>query len=250
MTAELAQPPLLPPAVERLLAELVESARAAAHSHLRSLVLYGSAAEGALRPTSDVNLLMVLSAFDPAELDLLREPYRMAQAAVQMRCMFVLERELGACTQAFAEKFSDILRRRRVLFGPDPFAGVVLPPQVVVARLRQVLLNDLLRLREMYVSRSLREEQLVRVVADSAGPLRSAAATLLQLEGDPPQSGKPALEHFAASFPGAGFEGLLAQLSTAREQRSLPPGVAGPTVLLLLELYGRLLARADELAQP
>jgi hypothetical protein len=35
------------------------------------------------------------------------------------------------------------------------------------------VLNQSPRLREQYVLRSLREEQLVLVVADAAGPLRS-----------------------------------------------------------------------------
>ena len=239
--------PELSAAVERLLADLVACARSAARSQLRSIVLYGSAAENALRPTSDVNLVLVLSSFDPAELDLLREPYRIGQAAVRMRCMFLLEREVGASCLAFAEKFADILRRRRVLYGDDPFAGIVIPREVLVARLGQVLLNDLLRLREAYVSRSLREEQMVRVVAEAAGPLRSAAATLLELEGDPPMPGKTALRHFARSFAPGRYDTVLTQLSEARERRVLPPGAAGPCLLALIELNERLWERASQL---
>ncbi len=240
-------PPDLDAAVDRILDDLVASARRVAKSELRSIVLYGSAAEGAMRATSDVNLILVLSSFEPAELDLLREPYRIGQAAVRVRCMFLLEREVEAACLAFAEKFADVLRRRRVLYGSDPFANIVIPREVVMARLRQVLLNDLLRLREAYVSRSLREEQLVRVIADAAGPLRSAAATLLELEGDPPMEGKTALAHFAQSFAAGRYDGVLARLSLARETRTLPPGVAGPSMLLLVELCERLYQRATEL---
>jgi len=239
--------PELEAAVERFLGDLVAQARRFARSELRSIVLYGSAAEGALRPTSDVNLLLVLKSFEPAELDLLREPYRIGQAAVRMRCMFLLESELEAACLAFAEKFADVLRRRRVLYGDDPFAKIVIPREVLVSRLRQVLLNDLLRLREAYVSKSLREEQMVRVVADAAGPLRSAAATLLELEGDPPMAGKTALGHFAHSFAKGRFDAVLAQISEARERRVLPPGAAGPCLLSLIELCRRLYERAAEL---
>ena len=82
--------------------------------------------------------------------------------------MILLESEIPAAAEAFAEKFSDILRRRRVLHGSDPFAGVSISREAAIGRLRQVCLNMVLRLREQYALRSLREEQAARAVADAA----------------------------------------------------------------------------------
>ena len=64
--------------VETILAELVSTASEALGSNLISIVLFGSAAEGRLRANSDVNVLMLLRAFDPAQIDFLREPLRLA----------------------------------------------------------------------------------------------------------------------------------------------------------------------------
>jgi len=114
--------------------------------------------------------------------------------------------------------------------------------------LKQVLLNLTLRLRESYVLRSLREEQLALVVADTAGPLRSCAATLLELEDQPAGSPKEALERMVASLSEPGWEKALSHLSEARERRVLPRGVAGPTLLRLIELTRRMRARAEMLA--
>src|SRR5687768_12122218 len=72
---------------------------------LRAIVLYGSAAEGRLRPTSDVNLVLVLRSFDRARIDPLREPFRVARAAAGLRVMFLLEREIDHAAHAFAVKF-------------------------------------------------------------------------------------------------------------------------------------------------
>ena len=127
----------LPEAVDRILAELVEAARSSLGSDLRSIVLYGSAAEGRMRPTSDVNAIIVLAAFDPAKIDALREPLRTAQAAVQLSTMVLLESEIAAAVDAFAVKFADVLHRRRVLFGTDPFAGVTLSRSAEISRLKQ-----------------------------------------------------------------------------------------------------------------
>ncbi len=172
----------------------------------------------------------------------------MAQAAVRLAAMFLLESEVGAAAEAFAVKFADVLRRRRVLHGDDPFAHLAIGRPAEIARLKQVLLNLTLRLRAAYVLRSLREEQLALVVADAAGPLRACAATLLELEGQPAPSPKEALARVAGSLGQAGSDGALANLSVARERRLLPPGVAAATLFRLIELAQRMSARAARLA--
>jgi predicted nucleotidyltransferase len=180
----------LPRNVASVLTEFINAAKEAFGSDLRSVVLYGSGAEGKLRPTSDVNLVLVLAAFTQPQADQLREPLRLAQAAINLRTMFLLQSELRPATEAFAVKFADIARRRRVLYGEDPFASVAVSRDDAIFRLKQTLLNLTLRMRGAYVARSLREEQLGAVIADVAGPLRSCASTLLELEGAPASSPK------------------------------------------------------------
>jgi len=237
----------LPETVDRVLAELVEAAKSALGPDLRSIVLYGSAAEGRLRPTSDVNAIMVLAAFDPARVDQLREPLRTAEAAIHLTTMFLLESEVAAAVDAFAVKFADILHRRQVLFGTDPFAGLTPSRGAEIARLKQVLLNLILRLRHRYLMRSLRDEQAALAVADTAGPLRSCAAALLELQGKPAASPREALEKLAAGLSGAGWSDVLKHVSEARETRTLPPGMAAPTLLRLIDLAREMRAQVDAL---
>jgi predicted nucleotidyltransferase len=239
----------LPPNVARVLPEFVEQARGAFADDLRAIVLYGSGAEGKLRPTSDVNLLLVLSAFDQEKADQLREPLRLAQAEIQLRAMFLLESEVGPAMEAFAVKFADISRRRRVLYGVDPFSGISVSRGDAVFRLKQTLLNLPLRLREAYLARGLRDEQLVALIADMAGPLRSCAATLLKLEGKPVESSKEALRQVAASVPdGPARAEEVSLISEARQERTLAPGVAAPTLFHLIELAGAMRTRAENLS--
>jgi predicted nucleotidyltransferase len=238
----------LPVAVGKALEVFLDASRSAFGSRLLSAVLYGSAAEGRLRATSDVNLLLVLSAVDRPSMDQVADPLRLAHAAVRLDVMFLLQEEVEAATRAFAAKFDDIRRRRRVLLGPDPFADLSIPRPALVTRLRQILLNLVLRLRRAYARDSLREEQLARLVADEAGPLRSAAAALLELEGAPAPSPKEALARVAASVNGGAFGDALARLSEARETGRLPAGVAGDTLFRLMELAQRMRERAEVLS--
>lgn len=238
----------LPPQVRRVLHDVVEAACGAFGPALRSVVLYGSGAEGRLRATSDVNLILVLRAFDRARADQIREPLRIAEAAIRLSAMFLLEAEIAAAMEAFAEKFADVLRRRQILYGDDPFRALTVARRAAIARLKQVLLNQILRLRALYVLRSQREEQLALVVADAAGPLRSSAASLLELEGCPAASPREALRLVASALPESDWDTVLARLSEARETRRLAPGVAGDTLLRLIELATRMRARADALS--
>jgi predicted nucleotidyltransferase len=237
----------LPAEVTRALSELVETARVVLGSDLRSVVLYGSAAEGQLRPTSDVNVIFVVSEFDAGKMDRLREPLRVAHAAIRLSAMVLLEGEVQAAVEAFAVKFADILHRRQVLFGADPFTGVTVPRGAEIARLKQVLLNLVLRLRQTYLLRSLREEQTVAAIADASGPLRACAAALRELQGKPVLSPKEALSAVAKELAGS-WDEALGHLSEARENRPLPPHAAGPTLLSIMDLARRMHGTAQTLA--
>jgi len=236
----------LPSPAARALTEFAERAREVLGPDLRSVVLYGSAAEGRLRSTSDLNVIVVLDRFEAARMDRLREALRVGQAAARLAVMFLLASEVPAAMEAFAAKFADVLRRRRVLLGDDPFAGLAIPRAAEIARLRQVLLNLALRLRAAYVADGDREERLALSVADAAGPLRSCAATLLELHGRPAASGKEALEKLAAET-GGGFAEALRRLSEARETRMLPAGSAAPALLGLVDLSQHLRSLAEAL---
>jgi len=232
----------LPAQVSRILKEFIDAAQATFAADLKSIILFGSAAEGRLRATSDVNVILLLAQFDPQSAEAMREPLRVAQAAIRLSPMFLIEAELPSAITAFAEKFSDILRRRRILFGTDPFTGVTIPRGVVISRLDQVMLNLVLRLREAYVMRGLREEQLALAVAEAAGPLRSTAATILDLQGKPISSSKLALENFVQTSGNSSWSEVLKRISEAREKRLLPQGIAGPTLLQLIEIAASIRA--------
>ena len=236
----------LPPEVARVLDDFVQAARDAFGADLEAVVLFGSGAEGALRPTSDVNLIVVLAAFDPAKAAPLRGAFRTAHAAANLSVMYLRRDEVPAAAEAFAQKFADIARRHRVLYGSDPFAGLSVPRDALIRRLDQVLLNLTLRLRAAFVARGLREEQLAHAIADAAGPLRTCAANLLSLEGGAPPSPKAALERLTRDL-GGDWDEVLANITRARTDEALPQGAAERTLTRLIDLAERMRARGREL---
>jgi predicted nucleotidyltransferase len=240
--------PQLPAQVKQVLDDFLQAARESFGKDLLSVVLYGSAAEGKLRATSDVNLVLVLSSFAPDKADPLRAPLRLAQTAIQLRPMFLLKDEIPAAARSFASKFADILRRRVILHGDDPFASISIPREIQILELKQQLLNQILRLRASYVSRSLREEQLNFVIAYAIGPLRSSAAALLELQGRPAASSHHALELVGAELGLANWPQTLASLSATQESPLAAPGEAPRLFFQVLDLACRMHSQAQALS--
>ena len=190
-------------------------------------------------------MIVVLSAFDAAKAAEMRGPFAAAHAAVRLRPMYLLRSEVGEAAEAFAQKFADVRRRRRVLFGEDPFSALQGSRPAEIFRLRQVLLNLALRLRATYVA-AASDEKLAWAVAETAGPLRSCAATLLELEGRPAGAPREALRQVATSLrPDA--ENLLATISEARETGTFPSGDAGSVLLRLADLAAAMRDRTAKI---
>ena len=234
----------VPDQVRQVLEGMVEAARRGFGDDLRAIVLYGSAAEGRLRATSDVNLMFVLRRFDEEKANDFREPFRFAGAAVDVNAMFVLEKELDLATREFAQKFADMQRRHVMLYGDDPLTRINISREALVRRLQQTLLNLSMRLRELYLARSLREEQCALTIAEATGPLRAAAASILELEGRGTLAPKEALYTFVHDLGPSDFIDLLPHLSEARERRVLPPGRAADLLFTTAELASALHDRA------
>jgi predicted nucleotidyltransferase len=226
----------LPDRVRSTLEDFIAAGIRVSGENLKSAILFGSGAEGKLRPTSDVNLVLVFGDVRLSELERLREDLSFAHAAIGLEVMFLEEAEIDVAAQAFAVKFTDILSRHRVLHGSDAFASLKISREATINRLRQVLVNLTLRLRERYALIGAREEQLSLLIADVSGPIRACAAAILGLEGERVTSPKEALEIIAPRLPGADRTELLANISSARQESGLAPAVADATIGALLEL--------------
>jgi hypothetical protein len=237
----------LPDRVAHELQGFVDAARSALGDTLVSIVLFGSGAEHRLRATSDLNVVVVLRSFDAARLEPCRAATSRAHATIRLQTLWLLESEIPAAAEAFAVKFVDIARRHRVLHGTDPFAGLIVDRQALIWRLRQVLLNQVLRLRAALVEAGEHEDRLAVRVADAAGPLRVAAAEILELEGRPATGPKEALLEASRDWTDPARERVLAAISMARESRQLPAGEASSVLVGVMALAAFLQERAAAL---
>jgi len=240
-------PEALPAEVRAWLSQSSQALIDCLGDELEALILFGSAAEGLMRASSDVNLLVLLRRFDPERIDRASGVLQDAAAAVELHPMFLLGSELSLAAESFSVKFDDIAHRHVVLYGKDLFAALTIPRALLVRRLQQVLFNLTLRLRTLYANGRAREESLAAVIADVAAPLRRSAYAILELRGDRPSSPKAALESLAAEL-GDDWTSDLQNLSKAREDLHLGPGMAANLILRLSELSESLRQRAATLS--
>lgn len=224
--------------LDQPLIDLVGHLTTAFGDDLQSLILFGSAAEGRQRAVSDTNMVMVVRRFTPERVAAAREHLALARIALRLRLMVLCSDEIPSAVSAFAVKFADILRRRRVLFGSDPFIDVVIPRPAAIAQLRQAVLNVVLRLREQSLVLA-NDASSTLAAAEAAGGLRACAAQLLTLEGVPAATPRAALEQIAG--------GTMDDLSAAREGR-LPVGGGNVLIDRLLACAVTMRVRAEQLA--
>ncbi|HEX7698438.1 MAG TPA: hypothetical protein VF394_13605, partial [Candidatus Acidoferrum sp.] len=135
-----------------------------------------------------------------------------------------------------------------ILHGDDPFASISIPREIEIIELKQQLLNQILRLRASYVSRSLREEQLDLVIAHAVGPLRSSAAALLELQGTAAASSQQALERIGSDLALANWPQTLASLSVIQESHLAAPGEGPILFFQVLDLACRMHSQAEALS--
>jgi predicted nucleotidyltransferase len=232
--------------VQKVLASFTDAATKAFGDSLRSIVLFGSAAEDRLRPVSDVNVLVVLRTFDPAAAERLRDELRLARAAVALRPMFVAEAELPDAVELFATKFADIRRRHRVLVGDDPFDKITVSRAARVRSLRRTLLNLSMRLRERFAS--VPADGHAAVLAAFAPTVRTAAAEWLALRDGASPTPREALSQAARELGDGADASALETMSAAREGGDVQPAQARDALLRLSALVGRLATAAAGLA--
>ncbi len=162
--------------------------------------------------------------------------------------MILLREEVSVASRAFAPKFADIIRRRVILFGADPFASLSIPRDTEIRQLKQQSLNLTLRLRAAYVGRSLREEQLTRFIATKLGALRALSAALLELEARPGMSTQAAFQCLGGELKLSRWPEALALLTAVHEGRLLPPGSAAQVLFQLLEFLRGATLRVEALS--
>lgn len=151
-----------------ILDELVERLKKSYQERLVSAILYGSAATGDHHGKySDLNILCVLREITTREIAESEPIFRWWRERNNPAPLLLSAEEVRASTDCFPIEFHDIRERRRVLYGEDVAAELVIDDTFYRARVEYELRAKLIRLRQKAGGVLSDKELLLRLLLDS-----------------------------------------------------------------------------------
>ncbi len=195
------------------LEQLVSKLELAFSGRLVSVVLYGSAAApGQSDRFSDLNILCVLKDITPRELADGEPILRWWREQGNPAPLLMSEEEVSNSADSFPIEFRDMQHRRRVLFGPDPIADLVVHDTQYRTQVEHELRSNLLRLRQQGASILSDTPALLALCADSVSTFCVLNRHALALAGvKPAEDRRAVVRQVAETIPAdmAAFESLL-----------------------------------------
>ncbi|MGH9402630.1 MAG: hypothetical protein ACRD2P_11045 [Terriglobia bacterium] len=179
---------------------LVERLKRAAGENLRSVVLYGSAANENFSPKhSDVNILCLLRQIDVPGLVRLQGAAKWwTKKGHPAPLVFTLE-ELQRSADIYAVELLEIKSCRRVLFGEDVFESLETPMRLYRLQVERELRHSLIRLRQSYVLAAGNHKAVVQLMVRSFSTFALLFRhALIALGEEAPAAKQEAVERLAA----------------------------------------------------
>ena len=169
---------------EKLLSQLVEKLTKTFGDRLVSVILYGSAASQEVHQNfSDLNVFCVLSQLEPVELQDSEPVFRWWREHKNPAPLLMSGEEVRTSTDCFPIEFKDMLECRKVLYGQDVIAGLVIDESFYRAQVEYQLRSKLLRLRQKAAGVLFDKELLVRLMVDSVSTFLILGRHALLLQG-------------------------------------------------------------------
>jgi hypothetical protein len=221
------------------LEQLVSKLELAFSGRLVSVVLYGSAAApGQSDRFSDLNVLCVLKDITPHELASGEPILRWWREQGNQAPLLMSEEEVSSSADSFPIEFRDMQHRRRVLFGPDPIAGLVVHDTQYRTQVEHELRANLLRLRQRGATVLSDDAALLALCADSVTTFCVLARHALAVNDTSAADDRRAMLRQLAGTTGADFSSFESLLDV-RESK--------PVAVRPLDLFGAYLTAIGKL---
>jgi hypothetical protein len=134
---------------EKQIGEFLGRMQKAAGENLRSVILYGSAADGEFHPEySNLNLLCVMRDTSYATLRAISPAVEWWTRQKHHVPLLLTQEELERSADVFSIELLDMQQRHRVLYGEDVFPGLKIPMHLHRAQLEYELREKTILLRE------------------------------------------------------------------------------------------------------
>jgi predicted nucleotidyltransferase len=160
----------------------IDDLRAAHGRNLASVILYGSAAAGDfVRHQSDYNILIALHKITPKDLRAAQAPMREWTRLGHRVPVYFTVSELETAADVFPIEFHQMERARKVLFGTDVLANVIISDENLRHQTEFELRSKLIQLRRTYIPVSNSVEGLTALMSNSLSSFAALFRAVLLL---------------------------------------------------------------------
>jgi predicted nucleotidyltransferase len=209
----------------------VERLKSAYGQRLISVILYGSAASGDQDAAfSDVNVMCVLDRVDAKSLGQSEPIFKWLREQKVNTPLLMDERDVALSTDCFPIEFQDMKDGRRVLYGKDVVAEMLIDFSFYRARIEYELRSKLLRLRHQATPLLSNREALLKLCADSLSTFLILSKHALRISGRPVSHKRREIIAGLKQALGGDFKAFEALLDV-REGKSAREAVADPLSL-------------------
>jgi hypothetical protein len=235
--------PVTPDAVQQLVGDL----RSVFQERLESVVIYGASGHlpGSLAG-GPRDIAYTLAQVESLRVTDLRAcaGYTPAWRARKVATPLLLTpRMLRRSLDVFPLELAEILANHRVLFGPDPFAGLAVGREDIRRACEVHARGHALHLREGFIESGADPKRLARIVVDSAIPLASLLAGFSRLEG----GAEPLPEFLDGLATRAGFDAnVFRAVDQAGRSGAMSPSDAEAYFPGYIDAVERLVTYIDE----
>ncbi len=173
--------------MEQHFADFIDDLKQTHSDNLVSVILYGSAAAGDfITRESDYNILIVLEKIAPSDLRnahaCMREWNRLGHPVP----VYFTREEMKNAGDVFPIEFHFMEQARKVLFGEDVLADVVISDKYLRHQTEFELRSNLVKLRRRYIHASTSAESLANLMVGSLASFSSAFRAVLLMMGKVP----------------------------------------------------------------
>lgn len=215
---------------------------------LISAVLYGSAARGEFKEgVSDLNLLVLLRAVDPAVLRQGSAAARRWTEAGNPPPLLLGEQEWRRSADVFPIEAADIRDAYRVLRGADPFEGMQIDSEHLRLQCEHELKGKQIQLREHYLLGAGDPDQLGRLLHASISTFLVLFRTVLRLVDTPVPREAERVIRAVAERAGFAPEAMLRVLESRGAGTPLRVSADDSTMVGYLDAVARVVEFVDQL---
>jgi len=233
--------------MEKKLEALLENLKEAHSTNLVSVVLYGSAVTGEHKKgRSDYNVLVVLNQITPSDLRAAHPVVDQWHQQGNPLPLYFTQEEMMRASDVFPVEFLDMSQAHQMLYGPDPFEGLVISQDNLRHQLEFELRGKLIRLRELYIPTSQDAERLSALMADSLNSFAVLFRHVLGLMGEEPPLTKRETITRLGEKAGVDVTPLLNVLALREQEKKLSLDQATEYFTAYLAAIEATIRRVDE----